>query len=95
MTTDLTTAVYVRVSTDSQSTDSQVLAVRGFLEARGESVVESRWYIDDGVSGRTTVRPGLCRLNVDIQRGNVTTLVLYDLSRLARNACEGVKLLGR
>lgn len=94
MSTDLSTAVYVRVSTDSQSTDSQVLAIQSFLEARGETVDESRWYIDEGVSGRTTVRPALSMLNMDIQRGRVTTLVLYDLSRLARNAFEGVKLLG-
>ena len=52
-------AIYVRVSTDKQTIDNQVAALRQIAERRGWAVVEQ--YSDAGISGAKgrDGRPGL------------------------------------
>ena len=52
-----------------------------------------RWFIDEGWSGKTLDRPGMNDLQRAIFMGDVDTLVVYSLDRLARNALEGMTLL--
>ena len=43
------------------------------------------WYIDDGESGTTLKRPATERLIMDIQAGEVQTVIVTSASRIARN----------
>ena len=61
-------AVYVRVSTDKQTIDNQVAALRQIAERRGWEVVEQ--YSDAGISGAKgrDGRPGLDQMLKDASR---------------------------
>jgi site-specific DNA recombinase len=85
-------AWYARVSTMAQAEangiDSQRHAVHGWLASQGiapETVTE---YFDEGVSGSKMSRPAWNQLRADIEAGKVGTVVVYSISRIARN-CAG------
>src|SRR5262249_31136648 len=61
-------AIYVRVSTDKQSIENQVAALRQIAERRGWEVVEQ--YHDAGISGSKgrDKRPGLDQMLKDASR---------------------------
>jgi len=62
---NLRAALYARVSTNDQTTEDQLVALRAFASARGWAPVE---FVDHGVSG-TKDRPpcGLLRTSLVIQ----------------------------
>ena len=45
------TAVYLRVSSRSQKVDGQKREIQRFLD--GRDLIDVRWYVDDGVSGKS------------------------------------------
>lgn len=69
---------YARVSTDQQTTDQQVDALR----AAGCEVI----YSDDAVSGSTTSRPELDRCLESLEAGDV--LAVWKLDRLGRSTAH-------
>ena len=84
----LQAAVYVRESRDENQKNYDTLETqRKLLEeyagAQGWQVFAV--YEDDNISGTTFQRPGLSRLEQDIQSGNIDVILLKDLSRLGRN----------
>lgn len=83
--------VYLRVSSSSQSVASQRGEIERYLV--GQKIDDARWYIDEGVSGTVMVRPALENLKQSIFNGEVNTVVVYSLDRLARNAIEGLNLI--
>jgi DNA invertase Pin-like site-specific DNA recombinase len=83
--------VYLRVSSTTQSVASQRREIERYLA--GQNVDDARWYIDEGVSGSIMVRPALEKLKQAIFLGQVNTVVVYSLDRLARNAIEGLNLI--
>ena len=85
--------VYLRVSSKPQKVASQKRAIRQYLDNHGIEVPADRWFIDEGWSGKTLDRPGMNELQRAIFMGDVETLVVYSLDRLARNALEGMTLL--
>ena len=87
------TAVYLRVSSKSQSVKSQRREVQRYLDGHGIAVPDNRWFVDDGVSGATTDRPGLRKLRLAIFTGDVRCVVLYRLDRLARSIRDGINIL--
>ena len=87
----MSTAVYMRVSSNSQSVAAQRHELKRFLASHNGT--EARWFIDEGVSGATMDRPALEQLKRAIFMGEVNTVVVYSLDRLARNAVEGLVLL--
>src|SRR5213075_1811309 len=76
------TAIYVRVSTEGQRTDSQEQGLTCYCRQRGwkNPVVYA-----DKISGAKTSRPELNRLMQDIRGGRVRRLVVYKLDRLGRS----------
>src|SRR5436190_12483015 len=76
------TAIYVRVSTGGQRTDSQEQELRRYCRQRGwkNPVLHA-----DKISGARTSRPELNRLLQDIRGGRVRRLVIYKLDRLGRS----------
>ena len=88
-------AFYIRVSTERQakveegSLKNQEQMLRSELDRRNTQqkywgvFVES--YVDEGISGKTTNRPGFQRLMRDIELGRIDTVMFTELSRLSRS----------
>jgi DNA invertase Pin-like site-specific DNA recombinase len=85
------TAVYLRVSSRSQKVASQRREIQRYLD--GHKLADVRWFIDDGVSGKDLNRPALQELNKAVFNGEVDTVILYKLDRLARTLYDGITLL--
>lgn len=88
----MSTAVYLRVSSKSQKVESQRHAIEAYLVGHG--VTGAAWYVDT-ISTRQQVseRPALSELREAIFNGQVQTVVLYRLDRLARSIRDGINLL--
>ena len=87
----MSVAVYLRVSSKSQSVRAQRREIERYLDAN--AITGPVWFVDEGVSGAHMTRSGLAALKAAIFRGEVDTVVLYSLDRLARNAVEGMNLI--
>lgn len=90
MTTTTSTATgtrlgYVRVSTGKQDETLQHDALDGV------GVLKRNRYVDHGVSGSKTTRPGLDAMLADAQPGDVITV--YKLDRLGRSTAHVAQLI--
>ena len=83
-------ALYLRVSTDRQNTDSQAVELREYCARRGWTGVE---YCDTA-SGASVSRDGLDALMRDVRRGRIDTVVAYKLDRLGRSLAHLAQLIG-
>ena len=82
-------ALYARVSTSDQTTDTQLHELRKYAEARCWSVTE----YTDTISGARDRRPALDRLVKDARRRRVDVVAAWRLDRLGRNLKHLVTLL--
>jgi DNA invertase Pin-like site-specific DNA recombinase len=78
----MNTALYIRVSTEGQRTDSQEQELKRYCCQRGWKDVTL--YVDR-ISGAKASRPELDRLMQDIRAGKIERLVVYKLDRLGRS----------
>lgn len=85
-------AVYTRVSTQGQKSDSQRAEISAWLDAQGHSSDAVNWF-EDKESGSTLKRPALDQLQAAIFSGQVKTVVIWKLDRLARSQQEGINTL--
>jgi site-specific DNA recombinase len=76
------TAIYVRVSSEGQSTKSQ----KPDLEVWAKSQDGPIRCIDDKFTGRSMDRPGWARIEEDIKSGKVKAVALWRIDRLVRTA---------
>ena len=81
-------AIYMRVSSESQSTRSQEPELRRWVEAQGEP---ARWFVDH-FTGKTNRRPGMTELLAAVHRGDVSKVVVWRVDRLARNTAGTLEL---
>jgi DNA invertase Pin-like site-specific DNA recombinase len=81
-------AIYVRVSTDKQTVENQVQALRQIAERRGWEVVEQ--YSDAGISGSKgrDGRPGLDAMLKDAQRRKFDVVMAWAIDRLGRSLVD-------
>ena len=94
-------AVYCRVSSDERL-DQEFNSIDAQREA-GQAYVASQrsegWipvvddYDDPGFSGGNTERPGLRRLMMDIERGQIDIVVVYKIDRLTRSLADFSKMV--
>ena len=90
---DLPTALYARVSTKTQTTDTQEQDLRAWVERCGETV--GIVYLDV-VSGDADRRDALARLLVDAHARRFRRLRIWALDRLTREGgAEASRLLSR
>ena len=75
-------AVYVRVSTEKQELDNQLVLIEGWLKSHG--LQADYRFIEQPVSGGEDERPQFLALWEKIERGEVKTVVVAELSRLSR-----------
>jgi DNA invertase Pin-like site-specific DNA recombinase len=78
-------ALYLRVSTSSQTTDNQRHELERVAAVRGWSIVEI--YTDHGISGAKgrSDRPDLDRMLKDAVRGKFQMIAVWSLDRLGRS----------
>jgi DNA invertase Pin-like site-specific DNA recombinase len=81
-------AIYVRVSTDKQTVENQVTALRQIAERRDWQVVEQ--YSDAGISGAKgrDGRPGLDQMLKDAQRRKFDVIMAWAIDRLGRSLID-------
>lgn len=88
-------ATYLRVSSEDQverfGLAGQRTALQQLAVARGYEIVEE--VRDEGISGTVEHRPGLDHLRDLLGRGAVQGVIVYDLSRLARDVVLCLRLL--
>jgi len=76
-------AIYARVSTTDQSTDSQLLDLRRYTRERGWTIF--REYTDNGVSGTKDSRPALNELMDDAKKRKFDVVLCWRFDRFARS----------
>jgi DNA invertase Pin-like site-specific DNA recombinase len=81
-------AIYVRVSTDKQTVENQVLELRQIAERRGWEVVEQ--YSDAGISGSKgrDGRPGLDQMLKDASKRRFDVVTAWAIDRLGRSLVD-------
>jgi DNA invertase Pin-like site-specific DNA recombinase len=86
-------ALYLRVSTDGQTTDNQRLALEAVAAQRGWSVVTT--YEDAGISGAKgrDKRPGLDTLLRDATKARFDVVMAWALDRLGRSLADLIDTL--
>jgi len=91
-------ALYARVSTTDQSTDSQLLDLRRYVSERGWNSFKE--YVDEGISGTKDSRPSLNELMNDAKKRRFDVVLVWRFDRFARStkhlilALEEFKNLG-
>jgi len=68
-------AVYARVSTSDQSTESQLLDLRRYVRERGWLLFNE--YTDNGISGTKDNRPALKELMNDAKKRRFDTVLVW------------------
>jgi DNA invertase Pin-like site-specific DNA recombinase len=81
-------AIYVRVSTDEQTIENQVAALRQIAERRGWQVIEQ--YSDAGISGAKgrNGRPGLDQMLKDASKGKFDVVMSWAIDRIGRSLTD-------
>lgn len=83
------TALYCRLSSDddlegdSNSIKNQKLLLSDY--AKENKFRNTRFYIDDGFSGSNFERPAFKRLLNDVENGEISTVIVKDMSRFGRD----------
>lgn len=79
-----TAAIYARVSSCGQSTQSQEPDLKRWAETYEG---KTKWYMDSA-TGKNMNRPGWKQFEEDMRAGKISTLVCWRLDRLGRTARE-------
>jgi len=93
----LSTAIYVRVSTEEQAQEGY--SIRAQIEKLKSYALLKEWdifdvYADEGISGKNIIdRPQVNRLIQDIEDGNVNNVLVFKVDRLTRNTKNLIELV--
>jgi DNA invertase Pin-like site-specific DNA recombinase len=84
-------ALYARVSTADQKNglDAQIRALKIFCEQ--SKITEYEIFADENQSGTKASRPGLDRMMMAVENGEVETVVVFAFSRFARSVSHMLK----
>jgi DNA invertase Pin-like site-specific DNA recombinase len=97
-TTEKITALYGRLSVDDRNDgeSNSIVNQKTMLEkyAADHGFKNTRFFVDDGVSGTLFIRPGLDAMLDEVKSGNIAAIIFKDQSRLGRDVLE-VGLLKR
>ena len=84
-------ALYLRVSTLEQNSETQGIELRQFAQQRGYEVIQE--YVDHGVSGTKVRRPALDQLLKDANRRKFDAVLVWSCDRLARSTKHFLEVL--
>lgn len=86
---DEITALYCRLSSDDerQGDSNSIINQKKILGnyAKDNGFKNTKFYVDDGVSGTTFDRPGFNEMMEDVEAGRVKTIIIKDMSRFGRD----------
>lgn len=86
---DKITALYCRLSQDDgrEGESNSIINQKAILEkyAKQHNMKNIRFFIDDGWSGTNFERPSFMKMKEEIENGNVSTVIVKDLSRFGRD----------
>jgi DNA invertase Pin-like site-specific DNA recombinase len=82
--------IYIRVSTTDQNPQLQFDELREYSKDRGWKI--TREFVDHGLSGISTTRPGLRQLLEAVHQHHLEVVLVWRLDRLARSLAELVRL---
>lgn len=85
-------AAYVRVSSASQKTHSQKSEIESWLARNNYNLEDVQWF-EDIQTGKSIERPAMDELQKGIFSGEIKTVIVWKLDRLARNFHEGVDVI--
>jgi DNA invertase Pin-like site-specific DNA recombinase len=89
---DKIVALYARLSRDDelQGESNSISNQRQILSkyAKDNGFKNTRFWVDDGYSGVNFQRPGFQEMLSEIESGNVSTVIVKDMSRFGRNYLE-------
>ena len=91
------TALYCRLSQDdgrdgeSNSIANQKDILLSYAKENG--FLHPQFFVDDGISGTTFARPDFQRMQAMAENGEISTIIVKDLSRFGRNYLEVGKYL--
>ena len=90
-----TVGIYYRVSTDRQDFKSQQIEIDNWLNGLEDKKKPSSilTFMDEGISGKTTNRPGLKKMLDAAYAGKIDTIVVYRLDRFSRHATTAIRLI--
>jgi len=94
---NVSTGIYVRVSTDEQVQEG--FSIRAQVEKLKSYALLKDWdifdiYADEGISGKNIVdRPAINRLVDDIENGQVNNVLVFKVDRLTRNTRNLLELV--
>ena len=93
----MSTAIYVRVSTErqtlAQTIEPQVERLTAHGHAQGETLRSEEIFRDDGYRGATLKRPGLDRLRDRVKEATIERASITSPDRLARTDVQPMGLL--
>ena len=84
-------ALYVRVSTNGQTTENQSIELRRYCERLDWKIVQT--YEDKGISGATRERPALDQMLADAAAKKFDVLLVWKIDRLARSTSHLLEIL--
>ncbi len=83
------TALYERLSRDDelQGESNSITNQKEYLEnyAKQHGFTHIKHFSDDGYSGTTFRRPAFAKLMDEVEAGNISTIIVKDMSRFGRN----------
>lgn len=87
------TALYCRLSVDDDNKDKESNSITNQKQilqdyARKEGYNNTMFFVDDGVSGTTFQRPNFMRMERMAENGEISTIIVKDLSRFGREQVE-------
>jgi DNA invertase Pin-like site-specific DNA recombinase len=83
--------LYLRVSTEAQTTENQAIELKRYCERQGWTIAKT--YEDHAVSGTQRDRPSLDEMLSDAQRGKFDVVVVWKIDRLARSTAHLLEIL--
>jgi len=90
MNTNVKVGILLRVSSNSQSVDSQKLPLLDYVEKQQYELVN---IYEDTISGVAKVKPARERLLEDIRKGKINKVVVFSVCRISRNTADFLKFM--
>jgi DNA invertase Pin-like site-specific DNA recombinase len=84
-------AIYARVSTNDQTTENQLIALRDLADKNGHQIVAE--YIDQGVSGVSKIKDSRTKMLLDAKAGKFSVLYVVSIDRLSRSTKDLLDLV--
>jgi hypothetical protein len=90
MTNNIKVGILLRVSSSSQSVESQKLPLIDYVEKQNYELVN---IYEDTISGVAKVKPARERLLEDIRKGRINKVVVFSVCRISRNTADFLKFM--